>query len=115
MTELSFLIDLLLNHKLPKVTKDIVAGRIRKIQQDIDMSKSLGELNEIKRNLPAQISSRDVAQRNPELVPPPMPPIPVEAIAQNAVTAAAVNSRNQAIAESIAGKVNKDTGRPRKF
>lgn len=32
MTELSFLIDLLLNHKLPPKTKDAVAGRIKEVE-----------------------------------------------------------------------------------
>lgn len=32
MTELSFLIELLLNHKLPKKTKDIIAERVKTIQ-----------------------------------------------------------------------------------
>ncbi len=49
------------------------------------------------------------------LNPPEMPPIPVEQVAQTQAAAQAMNSRHQAIAESIAGKVDKVTGRPRKW
>lgn len=39
MTELSFLIDLLLNHDLPKVTKDSIAGRIKEVEQLLTATK----------------------------------------------------------------------------
>lgn len=32
MTELSFLIDLLMNHKLPRVTKELIATRIKEVE-----------------------------------------------------------------------------------
>lgn len=35
MTELSFLLELLLNHKLPKKTKDAVAERIKVVENGI--------------------------------------------------------------------------------
>lgn len=40
---------------------------------------------------------------------------PVVEVGQTAAAQAALASRQQAIAESIAGKVDKTTGRPRKF
>jgi hypothetical protein len=48
--------------------------------------------------------------------PPEMPPVPtVEQIAQTPETAAAMNHRNETIANAIAGKIDKTTGRPRKW
>ncbi len=35
MTELSFLIELLLNHELKKETKDLIAGRIKEVEQNL--------------------------------------------------------------------------------
>ncbi len=35
MTELSFLIELLLNHDLPKATKDLIAQRIKEVEQNL--------------------------------------------------------------------------------
>ncbi len=54
--------------------------------------------------------------RNMEAHPPPyIAPEPVEQVAQTPAAQAALASRQQAIAESMAGKVDKTTGRPRKF
>lgn len=103
MTELSFLIDLLLNHKLPKATRDAVAERIR----DVEVAAPVRPHMPV---IPQALSSRDVAARHPEVAPEP-----VAVVAQNATTQAALASRQQAIAESMAGKVDKTTGRPRKF
>jgi hypothetical protein len=54
-------------------------------------------------------STQKALLANPDLLPK------VEQIAQTPATMAAMASREQAIAESIAGKVDKVTGRPRKF
>jgi len=35
MTELTFLIELLLNHDLPKATKDLVATRIKEVEEKL--------------------------------------------------------------------------------
>lgn len=35
MTELSFLIELLLNHELKKETKDLIAGRIKEVEANL--------------------------------------------------------------------------------
>lgn len=124
MTELSFLIDLLMNHKLAKVTKELIANRI----------KELGELYNVKEvHIPAsarvdmrqlQAPSTLAALARQGIVEPPSfqdltnanrDPPQVEVVAQTPLAQAAMNSRQQAIAESIAGKVDKTTGRPRKF
>lgn len=59
-------------------------------------------------------SMQAIMARNPDLIPAPAP-IPIDAIAQTPAAAAAIASRQQAINESLAGKTDKATGRPRKF
>jgi hypothetical protein len=39
MTELSFLIELLLNHDLPKATKDLIASRIKEVEQTLTATR----------------------------------------------------------------------------
>lgn len=136
MTELSFLIDLLLNHELQKPTKDAIAVRIIEVEAQITcpaVARVLSSASQITAtSLPYPSGVRQVQSTldamarhgeightapiiHPQQLPPEMPPIPVEHIAQTQAAAQAMNSRNQAIAESIAGKIDKVTGRPRKF
>ena len=129
MTELSFLVDLLLNHKLPKATRDAVASRILEVEQLLcppgvayapmpsfvpDKLRPQG--------VPQAASTLAAMARHPDLfvgqvqaMPVAAPPEPVAVIAQTPAAVAAMNSRQQAIAESLAGKIDKQTGRPRKF
>lgn len=113
ISELSFLIELLLKHKLPPATKDLIATRIKDVEEHTRSSHTIPFVS----NRPvapggvAQAASMQaIMDRNPDLVTQP-----VAVIAQTPETAAAMNSRNTAIAESMAGKVDKVTGRPRKF
>lgn len=133
MTELSFLVDLLLNHKLPKVTRDAVAVRIKEVESSLPMQKQIfpqahfipphhtGVISPAAMQAPSTLAA--MARHGdlqmiaaPEMPPIPSPePAPVTVIAQTPATAMAMNSRNQAIADSINGKTDKLTGRPRKF
>lgn len=88
MTELSFLIDLLLNHKLPKATKDAVAARIKDIEQASP-------------------------QPRPSIQPIAAPQ--VAQVAQTPAAQAALAQRQALINEAMSGKLNKDTGRPNKY
>lgn len=121
MTELSFLIELLLNHDLPKTTKDLIASRIKEVEQTLTTRITPLATNQIQ-SLPPQLqqapSTLAAMARHNGVVSIPIiqeAPTPVEVIAQTPQTAAAMNSRNQAIAESIAGKVDKTSGRPKKW
>ena len=49
MTELSFLLDLLLNHKIQKVTQDAIRERIKEIE--------LGQVQPVRRNHPNVIDT----------------------------------------------------------
>lgn len=128
MNELSFLVDLLLNHKLQKATKDALSDRIKGLATGV-MHIPVAAAPAVQ---PAQIAAQPwastraaMASHMPkvdaearatiEAVQQHLEPKTVAVIAQTQATAAAMQSRNQAIAESIAGKVDKVTGRPRKF
>jgi hypothetical protein len=138
MTELSFLIELLLNHDLPKATKDLIASRIKEVETNLQKS----HVSEIKYQAPSQgfqqttptveelralhypgikqaPSTIALMQKHGDIASVTTPIIesvvPIEQIAQTQATAAAIQSRQQAIAESIAGKVDKISGKPRKW
>ncbi len=116
MSELSFLIDLLLNHKLPKGTKDAIALRIKDVEANsIPIRSAPSNIRPVGISSQAP-STQAILDRNPDLaaVASAQPPAPVD-IAQTPAAAAAMASRNQAISESLSGKVDKVTGRPRKF
>lgn len=139
MTELSFLIELLLNHDLPKATKELIAERIKEVEaiiflvapgsshavaqqrfaQNQIVQQGIPQARQAQSTLDAMARHGDVGYTAPiihaQQLPPEMPPVPVEQIAHTPAAAAAMNSRHQAIAEAIAGKVNKETGRPRKW
>lgn len=119
MTELSFLIDLLMNHKLTKVTKDVIAERIRYVESNMHPVPYTANRTP-NPAMPMQAASTLAAMARHGDIPPvhmpaPEAPEPVAVVAHTPAAAAAMASRQQAIAESIAGKVDKTTGRPKKF
>lgn len=127
MTELSFLLDLLMNHKLQKETRELIRARIIQVEANLDCRQNMHPKapdNPRHPLLPGtQAASTLAAMARHQGMPIPPPTIekpspvesPVEQIAQTPETAAALASRNQAIAESIAGKIDKVSGRPRKW
>lgn len=106
-SELSFLIDLLLKHKLPTATKALVADRIAEVEANIGKALN-NRLDGSQRVMPNPLlqapSTQALLDKHAEL-----------AIAQSPAAIAALESRNKAIAESIAGTIDKANGRPRKF
>lgn len=91
MTELSFLIDLLLNHKLPKATREVVKARLNEIQlQAVSMPSPV----------PAQRSfSIQPMSQMPQTAA--TNPVPVEGIAQTAAAQAALVHRQQMISKAM--------------
>lgn len=126
MTELTFLLELLLNHKLPAATKKVVHDRIKEVEVTF-MSRPINNVNPAPapKPLPPHIAMQapstqrlmlkhealEGATAMPEELPAPPPVEPVAVIAQTPATVAALNSRQ----EALAGKLNPATGRPRKF
>lgn len=128
MTELTFLIELLLNHDLPKETKDLIACRIKDVEaalilKDIGRSQPLtNPISSVAAHYPMSSqapSTMALLAKHGDIPQVAMPSIPqqepVAQIAQTSATAAAMASRNEAINASIAGKTDKITGRPRKW
>lgn len=133
MTELSFLVELLLNHKIQKNTKDLIAARIKEVEQEMSVRPPLSQMqmaqnrallstippamaNQSPSTIAAMMRHNGVQAADPMPEMPPIPePQPVAIIAQTPAAVAAMNSRAQAIAASINGKTDKATGRPRKF
>ena len=123
MTELSFLIDLLLYHKLGTETKQLIMERIKTVEKALQ-AKPFSQPIDIYKGVtpagPQQAPSTLAAMARhgdiPMPVLPTMPDVaPVAGIAQTPAAAAAMNSRNQAISDALSGKVDKQNGRPRKF
>lgn len=130
MTELSFLIDLLLNHKLPKPTKEAVAERLKTVEANLMFApmRSLPQaILPQPVGMPPQAQStlaamaRHAAAANepyPAGVSPQVTPAtdtPVAVIGQTPAAIAAMNSRQAAISAAISGKPEKGATRPRKF
>ena len=142
MTELTFLVDLLLNHKLPKPTRDAVAVRIKEVE--MGLPKQYGQYNPPpapqaamarQQNLPPHIANQSpsmqaIMLRNPDLVPagvpsgaaiealaiaPPPEPAPVAIIAQTPAAVNAMNERAATIRQGMSGKPEKGRTSPRKF
>ena len=99
MTELSFLIDLLMNHKLAKATKDLIAERIKEVESGITAGMSWPA----KTNRPTISNAQQQAPStlaNLEKMgglPPIEPEAPVEQIAQTPAAAQALQRRAEAM------------------
>lgn len=114
MTELSFLLDLLFNHRLPKTAKEAIGARIKEVEE---------KLNEVKDpRIPFGTARSPIAAGAPQAVSTlaamdkhgiAAESIPVEIIAQTPAAQAAMASRQAAL--NNAGKIDKNAQRPRKF
>ena len=141
MTELGFLLDLLLNHKLPLKTRQAVTERVKHVEEGLTPKQVFYPRGEptpppLPKQLAIQSPStltammRHAEQGVPNAQPPilacadqqpmisavpPPPPQPVAVVAQTAATQAAMAAREAAIAGQISGKPDKGQTRPRKF
>lgn len=131
MSELSFLIELLLNHDLPKASKDLIASRIKEVEINLTANTSLKYPPPInvtyvtpdKKTAQAPSTLAIMAKHGdlPEMAPAFIPPVEqVAQIAQTPAAAVALNARNEAISKAAASKPlagKPDSGRtsPRKW
>ena len=110
MTELSFLIDLLLNHKLSKPVRDIIADRIKEVETRYTPQQQ--QRNASREIFPsAQAASTLAILAKHQNLPPPQlpqasdqPPLPVEQIAQTPEAVKALTDRAQAINDAVNGR-----------
>lgn len=124
ISELSFLIELLLNHKLPKPTRDAVAERIKDVEANLATNPTihtrLSSVNGSPVVVGGSVQSASTAAllaKHPDLVAQmnAAPAAPVAVIAQTPAAVAAMNSRQTAINEALSGKAEKGRTSPRKF
>lgn len=125
-SELSFLIDLLLNHRLSKPVKELIAGRIREIEarpkEWSAQATGMRPHPASPTNLPAHLQGQspstianfikhnpDAADVTPQPTVEPKIDTPV-AVATTVATAAAMNARNAAI--QAASQTGAFTGKP---
>lgn len=128
MTELTFLLDLLLNHRLPAATKAAVSDRIREVEKQLSAGYPIppqaqairqAVLNSpIPAHLVNQAPSTIAAMMKHDgapiaLAPPAEAPVIPAVIAQTPAAQQALASRNEAILN--AGTIEKGRTRPRKF
>lgn len=99
-TELSFLLDLLFEHELPKEVCFRLKERIKEVEKLL-----------ISGPKPPEPVARAVAQVQTK---GEIATMPIN-VAQSPEAQKAMESRQQAIADSIAGKIDKVAGKPRKF
>lgn len=118
MTELSFLIELLLKHKLPNATKQLVAERIKEVESTMHVNSAPRPLNpapvgvvppHLVGQAPSTIAKLMQHEANGAPVIPPQPPaettaIQPEVVAQTPIAMQALAQRNQMIADAIKGK-----------
>jgi CTP:molybdopterin cytidylyltransferase MocA len=124
MTELSFLLDLLLNHKLAKVTRELVVARIREVEvrsQSPAATRPAQTSAAIPPHLVGQSPSTIAAMMRHEAggVAPPIAVAPLvdtpPVVAQTPAAAAALAARQSVIDSAISGKPEKGRTSPRKF
>ncbi len=106
MTELSFLIDLLLNHKLSKEVKKLIADRVREIESAPRTAA----------HIPAGVPPHLVGQ-SPSTIANLMkdPPAAPAVVATTPIAASAIASRQAAIAAQLSGKPEPGRTSPRKY
>jgi hypothetical protein len=105
VTELSFLISLLLNDELPKSLKQTVADRIKEV-----------ELKLVPSVQPRAPAGNQAASTQKILDEMAMNPIPVEQpLPQTQAAAQALAHRQQLIAQATSGVAEKGRTSPRKF
>ena len=119
VSELSFLIELLLNHELTKPTKDLIASRIKDVEQSLSPRSThvyttpTAGITQAPSTLALMAKHGDIIV--PSVPAPEMPAVPVEHIAKTPLAADAMNRRNQLLQDAVAGKVDKGRTSPRKF
>ncbi len=114
MTELSFLLDLLLNEKLSKSVKAKVAARVTEVEATYSrpmVAQPLPQAKVINGALQAP-STVAALERHAQMVNEvPAPPI----VAATPVVAHALQNREQVIALGMSGKAEPGRTSPRKF
>lgn len=112
MTELSFLLELLLNHKLPKKTKDTIKFRIDEIQTSIPTNNRPIRTTGIQQ---APSMQKAIEELEAEKFQKPPNPINIDGYANTPQAAQALLKRQELINNALQGKEEKGRTSPRKY
>lgn len=115
MTELSFLLELLLTHKLAKGTKEAITNRIKEIEQSFRPVVLEPGQRLVQPQRPPRTAQSPSTQRILDEMAQEQAPVPVEQVAQSPVAAMAMAARQEAINIAISGREEKGRTSPRKF
>lgn len=85
MSELSFLIDLLLNHKLPKKTKDLIKDRITLIEERRVVQQQQPGFSPVRNNNQAPSMQAKIEAMEQDVQHQPIQPAPVSHLATQAL------------------------------
>lgn len=109
MTELSFLLELLLEHELKKETQKLIRERIKEIEQPRAQTRPVqtGQAPSMQRAV-AEMEQDQAIRVNFAQMPP-------QAIPQSPAVAQAMAHRQALVAQAISGKEEKGRTSPRKF
>jgi hypothetical protein len=119
MTELRFLITLLLEHKLQPTTKKLIAERIEEVEKNLG-PQSVAQIPQLRPAATAQSpSTQAILDRSPlepftgilDQLAPSTPLV----VAQTPATAMALAARQESIRIATSGKEEKGRSSPRKF
>ena len=109
-TELSFLLDLLLNYKLPPKVKTLLSERIKEVEATL-----VQQMGTQMQPMGTQMQPTVTQMQTGATPPSNLPIVPLEAIAKTQAAAQALQSRQEAIQQSMSGLVEKGRTSPRKF
>lgn len=118
MTHLDFLIDLLLNHKLQKSTKDLIQNRIKEVQAEPTQQPAPSSVRQAPKVVPqirdphAQAASTQaiLADGESTIIPEPVHVTPptLAQLASNPQAAAALARRQEIMGQGMAGTLSKN-------
>ena len=112
MSELSFLLELLLTHKLAKGTKEAITNRIKEVETKYVQSVPGIPVYQPR---PPKTAQSPSTQRILDEMAQETQPVPPEQIAQSPAAAMALAARQEAINIALSGKEERGRTAPRKF
>jgi hypothetical protein len=104
-TEIQFLINLLLEHKLPEAVKNLCITRIGEVEASLNIPKPAGR---------SPTTQQGIIQGTDRSIDPPQP-VSKESIAQTPAAAAALQARQNAINAAMSDKPLAGQTSPVKF
>jgi len=107
MTELSFLLELLLNHKLPKATKELVTERIKEVEAKLGSAPTPVQRAPIRAASGQSPSTQKILEEMAAEAEAP--------VTQTPAVAQAMAHRAALIAQATSGVEEKGRTSPRKF